>query len=109
MHSKFTRVVAVAAAVAAASVGLISASASALPPGSPSAGAVSVNPATGNSATTMTISPPGGAACPADSATGGERWQTFMVSASVDEGTLTYTAAGPAAQGTAFVQPLFST
>ena len=108
MRSKFTRVVAVAAAVAAASVGLISASASALPPGSASSGAVTVAPLTGVGATSVTLTPPAGAACAGDSATGGYRWQTFIASASVDVGTLTYTAAGPSAVAGAVTAPLLS-
>ncbi len=108
MRSKFTRVVAVAAAVAAASVGLISASASALPPGSASSGAVTVAPLTGTGATSITLTPPAGAACAGDSATGGYRWQTFIASASVDVGTLTYTAAGPSAVAGAVTAPLLS-
>ncbi|MGZ4700444.1 MAG: fibronectin type III domain-containing protein [Ilumatobacteraceae bacterium] len=108
MRSKLTRVVAVAAAVAAASVGLISASASALPPGSASSGAVTVAPSSGTGATVITLTPPAGAACAGDSATGGYRWQTFIASASVDVGTLTYTSSGPSAVAGAVTAPLLS-
>ena len=110
MHKRLTRVVAGAAALAAASVGLFAASAAALPPGSPSSGLVSVTPATGVATTSITLAPPAGAACQGDSATGGYRWQTFIASASVDAGTLTYAGgAGPNPVAGAIVSPLVST
>jgi large repetitive protein len=110
MHARLTRVIAGAAALAAASVGLFSVSATALPPGTPSSGLVSVNPGTGTATTSITLSPPAGAACQGDSATGGYRWQTFIASASVDAGTLTYAGgAGPNAVAGAVVSPLVST
>ncbi len=110
MHTRLIKVVAGVAALAAASVGLFSASASALPPGSPSSGLVSVTPATGIATTSITLAPPAGAACQGDSATGGYRWQTFIASGSVDAGTLTYAGgAGPNAVAGSVVLPLVST
>lgn len=108
MKKPFTRLVAVTAALAVAAVGLVSANAQALPAGSPSSGINTLSPTTGNSGTTITLTPPAGAACAGDSATGGYRWQTFMAATSVDAGTITYALGSPVAQGTAFIQPLFS-
>jgi hypothetical protein len=109
MHTRITRVLAGAAVVAVAAVGLFSTSASALPPGSASSGLVSVVPGTGSATTVLAINPPVGAACQGDSATGGYRWQTFITAASVDAGTLTYTGgAGPNPVGTAVVSALVS-
>ena len=93
-----------------ASIGVISANSSALPPGSASAGFATVSPLTGVANTEITFSPPAGAACQGDSATGGYRWQTFVASASVDPGTLAYAGgAGPNAVAGAVVQPMVST
>ena len=108
MHKKLTRLVAVTSAIAVAAVGLVSPSAHALPAGSPAAGTSTLSPTSGNSATTISLTPPAGAACAGDSATGGYRWQTFMAASSVDAGTITYAGGSPVAQGTAFIQPLFS-
>ena len=91
------------------SIGVIVHNTSALPPGSPSAGVVTMSPAHGVAGTEITLSPPAGAACQGDSATGGYRWQTFIASASVDPGTLTYAGgAGPNAVAGAVVQPLIT-
>ena len=109
MRTKFTRVVAGVAALAVASVALISGNADALPPGTAAAGPVALSPATGNSATVFTLTPsPAPASCPGDTATCGYFWSTFMSAASVDPATLTYDSAGPVSQGGAFAQPLFS-
>ena len=108
MTKKFTRVLAGVSTVAVASVGLISASAHALPPGTAPNGSATLSPATGNSGTTFSLLPPSGSVCPGDSATGGYRWQTFFVASATDPGTLTYNGSGPVAQGGAFTQPLFS-
>jgi Fibronectin type III domain len=110
MHAQLTRVVAGATAIAAASVGLFFASASALPPGSASAGLVTVTPGTGTAATSITLAPPAGASCQGDSAGAGYRWQGFIASAAVDAGTLTYAGgAGPNAVAGQVVFPLLST
>ena len=109
MHSTFKRVAAGVTAFAVASVTILSASAQALPPGSPAeALAPTLSPANGKSSTTFSLTPPAAAACQGDSATNGYRWQTFMVAAAVDAGTLTYNTSGPLAVGSDFVQPLYS-
>lgn len=73
-------------------------------------GAATVNPTTGNSATSFAVTLPTGAACPGDSPNAGYRVQSYMVPASVDPGTLTFNSAGPVPAGTgaAFRQPLFA-
>lgn len=78
-----------------------------VPPGSPTAGEPL---STGGSATAFALSPPEGAACSGDSATGGYRAQTYMVPSTVDPSSLTFSNAGPlpAGSGAAFVQPLYS-
>lgn len=108
MLSTIKRVTIVGAAVAAASLGLISTTASALPPGSASSGAVTLTPPTGNSSTVMTILPPSPSFCPGDSATGGYRWQTFIVTGSADPATLTYDSSGPVAPAGATAFPLYT-
>jgi hypothetical protein len=109
MRAKVNRIIAVMLA-AVVSVGVFSVEASALPPGSASSGFVTVSPLTGIGSTVITFAPPAGAACQGDSATGGYRWQTFIASASVDPGTLTYGGgAGPNAVAGAVVFPLLST
>lgn len=78
-----------------------------VPPGSPTAGNLL---SMGGSATAFALSPPLGAACSGDSATGGFRVQTYMVPSSVDPGTLTFGIAGPlpSGSGTNYSQPLFT-
>jgi Bacterial Ig-like domain len=90
-------------------VGLISTSTSALPPGTAPSGVVTMSPSSGVATSEITLAPPTGAACQGDSATGDYRWQTFIASASVDVGTLTYSGgAGPNPVAGAVVQPLLS-
>ena len=61
----------------------------------------------GGSATVFSMLPPSGAACPGSGAeTPPYRWQTFMVSDSVDVSNLTY-AVGPNAITGAFVSPMY--
>jgi hypothetical protein len=97
----------VAALIAVVLPAGISTTTSALAPGGVSSGFVTVSPPTGAAATTITLSPPAGAACQGDSATGGYRWQSFIASASVDVGTLTYSGVtGPNAVAGAVVAPL---
>lgn len=110
MHSRRTRSIAGAAALAAvASVAFISSAAqAALPPGAPPVGAATITPATGTGATTFNLLPPSGAVCPGDSATGGYRWQTFFVGAALDPAALTYNSSGPVATGGNFAQPMFA-
>ena len=67
-----------------------------VPPGQPTAG----QPLTaGGSGTAFALSPPTGAACTGDSATGGYRVQSYMVPANVDPSTLTFDANGPVPAG----------
>ncbi|MDO8362471.1 MAG: fibronectin type III domain-containing protein [Actinomycetota bacterium] len=108
MRTTITKVAAGVATLAIASVALLASSAAALPPGTPANGAATVSPLTGNSATSITLLPPSGAVCPGDSASGGYKWQTFMVASSVDPATLTYNASGPVSGGAAFTQPMFA-
>jgi hypothetical protein len=96
------------AAVAVSLIGLVPGHGLALAPGVPPAGSATLAPLVGTNANTFTLTPPLGAACPGDSATGGYRWQTFMTAASVDPATLTYGLTGPVVQGTEFSKPLFS-
>jgi len=72
-------------------------------------GAANLN--SGNSGTAFTLRLPAGASCPGDSANDGYRWQTYMVPASVDPGSLQFGANGPnpGGIGAAFRQPLFDT
>ena len=98
------------AAVMLGLTGIGAFSAQALPAGSaPTAGQV-LSVLSGATATTFTLQLAAGAnACPGDSASGGFRWNSYMVPASVDPATLTYGASGPIAPaGVAFTQPLFS-
>jgi hypothetical protein len=97
MRKTITRGLAVAAALAVASAGLISttASAAALPAGAPAAGSVTPAPTSGIATTTITLSPPVGAACPGDTATGGYKWATFILPRATDPATVVYNALGP--------------
>jgi hypothetical protein len=84
--------------------------AEALPAGSAATAGQTINVASGNSATeiTLALTSPNNV-CPGDTATGNYRWNTYMVPAAVDPATLTYNASGPIAPaGIAFTQPLFS-
>ncbi|MEI8238380.1 MAG: fibronectin type III domain-containing protein [Actinomycetota bacterium] len=104
------RGLAVAAALAAASAGLVSAhTASAAPLAVATfapAGTVAPSPASGTSTTAITLSPPGGASCAGDSVSGGYRWQTFMVPSTVDPSTIVFGANGPTGAGQ---MPLYNT
>ena len=103
MQSKFTRFAAVSAAIAAATVGLITTNAAA----APALGTNVLAASSGTSSTIFTLTPPAGASCTGSgSGVPAYRWQTFFVSAAVDASTLTY-AAGPNAVAGQFVSPLF--
>jgi hypothetical protein len=83
--------------------------AAALPPGTaPTTGQNLTVPAGATSASDyqLTLST-GNNFCPGDGLAG-FRWATYMVPASVDAATLTYTPAGPSAGTGVFAQPLFS-
>ncbi|MBU6317475.1 MAG: hypothetical protein KGR47_13260 [Acidobacteria bacterium] len=107
------RLVAAFATLAVAATGLLAtgaAEAAPLAAGTASSGTPTLSPTTGGSATNFTISLPAGAACPGDG-TAGYRWQTFIVSNSLDASQLKYTGGTPAIAGSAagtVVQPLFS-
>jgi len=110
MHTNIKRLIAGVTVIAVASVGLISTAASALPAGTAAAGAATISPTSGNSASTLTILPPSGAVCPGDTAVGGYKWQTFIVPNAVDAATLTYGATGPVVVApNTFASPLYST
>ena len=76
-------------------------------PGSPTAGQPL---ARGGSATVFALTPPAGASCTGDTATGGYKVHSYMVPASVDPATLTFDSLGPlpADYFANYRQPLFS-
>ena len=100
MISKYTRVLA-GAAIAVASVGLLSSSASAAP------GTITVTPSSGTSTTAFTAVPPSPSFCPGDAATNGYRLNSFVVPIAVDPATLTYDSNGPVTNGTDNKYPLY--
>ncbi len=103
MQTKFTRFAAVAAALAVATVGLITTNAAA----APALGTNVLVASTGTANTIFTLTPPVGASCTGSgSGVPAYRWQTFFVSAAVDASTLTY-ASGPNAVAGQFVSPLY--
>ncbi len=109
MSIKLKKLAAGSAILAIAAAGLVSSDAAALPAGSPADGTNTLSPLSFANSATFNLTPPAGAACQGDSASGGYRWQTFMVPSSVDAGTLTYNASGPIAPaGVTFTQPLFA-
>jgi hypothetical protein len=71
--------------------------------------------ASGGSATQFGLRPPANAACTGDTASGGYRFSSYMVPASVDPATLTFDNSGPRPNATgnptpsAFRQPLYAT
>lgn len=80
--------------VAVAAVGLFATVADALPAGTPSAGAISISPVSGNSDTTFSLvfgSPP--QSCPGD-AINSYRWGTFITPITNDPAPMTYSASG---------------
>lgn len=103
--------VAVAAAVNGSTPALASTAAGAVqltvPPGGLGAGTPLTS---GGSATPFAMTPPTGAACSGDSATGGYRVQSFMVPSTVDVSTLTFNASGPipSGSGASYRQPMYS-
>jgi hypothetical protein len=97
MKLTLKRVLATSAAVAAVGGALIipAASAGASAPGTAPAGTVTLPSGSIALASTWTMTPPPGTVCPADSASGGSRWQTFIAPASTDPVTLTFNVSGP--------------
>ena len=106
------RLAAALATVAVAAAGLLvtgSAQAAPLAAGTASTGTPTLSPTSGGSATNFTMALPAGAVCPGDG-TAGYRWQTFIVSNSLDASQLKYAGGTPSIAGAAAgtVQPLFS-
>jgi hypothetical protein len=62
----------------------------------------------GDSATAFALGLGDNPSCPGDSASGGYRWQTFMVPATTDLSTLAFTTAGPVAVAGEFRSPLYT-
>lgn len=112
MKLRLSAVFTAAAAIVAAAVTLTSTDSFAAPlaAGAAAAGTSTLAPTSGTQATSFTLTPPAGAACPGDSATGGYRWTTFIASRGVDLAVLAHNASGPISPGgSAFVAPLFNT
>jgi hypothetical protein len=108
--NRLTKATAVAAALAAAaSVALVTSSAAALPAGTaPTSGQTLTVAAGATSSTNFQLTLAAGSnTCPGDGIAG-FKWSTYMVPASVDAATLTYTSTGPNAGTGVFAQPLFS-
>ena len=103
------------ALAAAASVSVFgTGSVSALPPGTPATPGqnISVNSGTNSTTFSLTLTAPNNG-CPGNASVDGFRWGQYLTSASVDAGTLTWTASGPqlpaGAPAGAIAQPLYST
>jgi len=74
-------------------------------------GATAGSPITaGTSGTLFSLVPPVGASCTGDTATGGYKFSSYMVSGNVDPTTLTFGSAGPIlpAGATGYVAPLYA-
>ena len=97
MIRHLTRSITTAVALTAAMFGVMATTASAepLPPGTPAAGPAILTPASGNSGSRTGIMTPSPSFCQGDSASGGYRINTFLVSDSIDPATLSYTGDGP--------------
>ena len=106
MQTNFKRLIAGVTVIAVASVGLITTAGSAF--ALAKSGDATISPTSGTSATSLTILPPSGTVCPGDSASGGYRWQTFIVPSTVDAGALTYSGGPVAVAPNTFALPLFS-
>ncbi len=102
---RLKRVIAGAAALAVAATMLpVAGTAQALPGGTPAAGAVTIAPSTGTSATTFSVSVPLAAACPGDN-TAGYLYHTFITPLSNDPAPMIYSPSGTPA-GPAFTNNL---
>ncbi len=82
----------------------------ALPAGTAPVAGQALSVQSGSTASTFNVQlATGSNACPGDSATGGFRWNSYMVPAAVDPATLTYGTSGPIAPAVGtFTQPLYS-
>lgn len=111
MGTKLKRVLAGAAAVATAATVAPVILASPAFAAATNNGVATLSPTSGTISTPFNLSL--GAttpSCPGDSASGGYRWQTFMIPASADiASTLTFGSTGPTAVAGEFRQPLFTT
>lgn len=102
---RLKRVIAGVAALAVAATMLpVAGTAQALPAGTPAAGAVTIAPSTGTSATTFSVSVPLAAACPGDNTTG-YLYHTFITPLSNDPAPMIYSPSGTPA-GPAFTNNL---
>lgn len=90
---RLASLVAGAAAIATAAMVFPVGGASALPPGTPPAGAVTLVPATGTSATEFNLNPPVGATCPGDN-TSGYLFHTFITPLGNDPADFVYSPSG---------------
>ena len=84
--------------VAVSGVGLFSQASSALPAGTAAAGTMTMNPATGDSASTFSLvfgAPPAPQFCPGDN-TASYLWHTFITPATNDPAPMTFTNSGTA-------------
>ncbi|MEY4230712.1 MAG: hypothetical protein RLZZ362_1561, partial [Actinomycetota bacterium] len=85
-------------------------SAGALAPGATPTAGLNFVTTSGTSSTTFQMTLEAGSnACPGDTAGGGYRWQSYLVSSTVDAGALTYNSSGPIAPAGALAKPLRST
>lgn len=108
MKTKFTRLGAVAATLAAATVATLGLGGSTGAFAGPPLGTNTLTPSNGSTATpSFSMIPPSGASCTGSGAgTPSYRWQTFIADAGVDASTLTY-ASGPVAVAGHFVSTLY--
>ena len=71
--------------------------------------AATVTPTSGSKTTAFQLNLGANPACPGDSATGGYRWQTFLVPDGTDLEQLTFGSNGPVSPDGGFASPLFDT
>lgn len=91
--SRLKSLLAGAVALAAVAAVVPFGSASALPPGTPAAGAVTLSPASGTTTTAFAVQPPVGAACQGDS-TASYLYHSFIIPFGQDPADMTFTPAG---------------
>ncbi len=71
--------------------------------------AATLSPTSGSSTTAFQLDLGANPSCPGDTATGGYRWQTFLVAADTDPALLTFGSGGPVSTDGGFASPLFDT
>ena len=91
--SRLKSLLAGAVALAAVAAVVPFGSASALPPGTPSSGTVTLSPASGTSATAFTLTPPAGAVCPGDN-TASYLYHSFIIPFGQDPADMTFSPSG---------------